>query len=333
MTDKIPSEDWAVDEPTKRISRPYNLKIGLRVLMNNICGPSNAFKQFCTFIPQEIQLNSVSPRVKLGFIGDLMPLMNNKLTIDNSLKDFFYEVDYLICNFEGSLTPGKQVTFGLIHTKEILNILKTIKPANQIVLSSANNHGADFGYNKFLETYNTLKDQGFIVIGRRDEPSVSLDNNIQIAACTEWSNQPCRYLSFLKDIDKHLNKNAAFHILFPHWGYELDLYPHPKHIKRAKILLENWDLIIGHHPHAPSPLTSYKIKDKNKLVAYSLGDFCTGLKFDKYRHGVVVKIEIGPDSNGKWQAGKVNWRFTYNCHVNKSKVHLQMKRSCKYFSM
>ena len=333
MIDIKPQDDWAVDLPTKRIGRPYNLKLGLKIIRNNILGPSDKYKNLTPFIPQSIQANAIDKKLKIGFTGDLMPMLKRKLELTSEVKDFFSDVDYLVTNFEGSLLPGKKVAFAQVHSSEILKKLEDIIPADRIILSVANNHTADFGYNKFLETRRILKDKGFLVIGKRDDASIKLDHNIRITACTEWSNQAFDFLSTLSNVDQHYDDNANMNILYPHWGHELCLYPSPEQIQNTRTLLKKWDVIAGHHPHTPSPVTVYRDNDINKIVAYSLGDFCSGMNIYKYLHGMIMKMDVGPGKTGEWLTGKVEWKFTFNNHLDERLTTLEVKENCSYFKI
>ncbi len=82
----------------------------------------------------------------------------------------------------------------------------------------------------------------------------------------------------------------------------------------AKDLIKKFDAIIGHHAHVPQPVTILGSddtqSDKNKLIAYGLGDFCIWEELKHYLYGMIIKLDIGPDSSGKWQIGQLEWRFT-----------------------
>jgi hypothetical protein len=66
-------------------------------------------------------------------------------------------------------------------------------------------------------------------------------------------------------------------------------------------------------------------------VAYSLGDFCTHLPFDKHRYGIVVKVEIGPGEGGDWRAGRVEWRYLYVNHLDDETTRVDLADTCPYF--
>ena len=87
----------------------------------------------------------------------------------------------------------------------------------------------------------------------------------------------------------------------------MQLYPSQQQISLGRQLLETWDMIIGHHSHCPQPIASYSVNGRNKLLAYSLGDFTFGMNVSKYLSGLIVKVELGPGSDGQWAVGEVQW--------------------------
>jgi hypothetical protein len=105
-------------------------------------------------------------------------------------------------------------------------------------------------------------------------------------------------------------KPGAFNLLFPHFGYELELFPRPETVALGKQLLRKFDAIVGHHPHSPQPVSAESVNEINKLIAYSLGDFSGALTTKKYQYGIVLKVELGQDGSGEWLLGKVEWRLT-----------------------
>lgn len=328
MRDDTP--EWACDTPRRKLSQPYSLGEMLSWLKNNIFGPSHKFKNLTQFIPQYSVQNRIKPTMKLGFLGDIMKMRGKTLQIDPKVQDFFQEVDFLIGNFEGTISDANRVFMAQEHGQEILDSLETLFPPERFVLGCANNHSGDFGWNEFNKSYKMLQDRGFQVFGRKDEPAVML-NKVNVVCCTIWSNQRCKYIPYLKEAGETFNEDAAMNILYPHWGYEQQLYPNPKQIEEATQLLEHWDLIIGHHSHCPQPITAFKIHQINKIVGFSLGDFCTHLNLEKYRYGMVVKCEIGPSAEGLWHVGEVEWKFTHVEPIEKELIDVRLVTNCRYF--
>jgi poly-gamma-glutamate capsule biosynthesis protein CapA/YwtB (metallophosphatase superfamily) len=74
-------------------------------------------------------------------------------------------------------------------------------------------------------------------------------------------------------------------------------YPSLNQQKFAKKLLKDWDVIIGTHSHYPQPITLEKIKEKNKILAYSLGDFGFLSIHPLYQKGIVLKITTTKNNN------------------------------------
>ncbi|HUX98249.1 MAG TPA: CapA family protein [Candidatus Deferrimicrobium sp.] len=323
--------DWARETPRKRVSIPYSYMEMLVWIKNNVFGPSKKYKALTNFITQQSELNAIKPAVKLGFIGDLMKMTQFDLQINPTVKEFFKDVDYVIGNFEGTISRAKRVFMAQEHSKAILTALETIFPPEKFVLGVANNHSGDFGWTEFNKSYQMLKTSGFQTIGRRDEPSILLDQHINVAACTFWTNQPCNYIVKFREIHDIYNSNADFNILFPHWGYEMQLYPNPWWINLGRLLLKRWDMIVGHHSHCPQPITAYNVNGVKKLLAYSLGNFCIGLQMKKYHHSIVAKVEVGPATDGKWQVGMVEWKFTQVDKIDPTTMEVKLVDMCKYF--
>jgi hypothetical protein len=325
--------EWAYETPRPRFKHEYKLLEKVEFLTYYFIGPTKKYKGIVDFLPRKTVLNDITPKMRLGFVGDLMKMKNRNLTIGSGVRNFFSDIDYFIGNFEGIITKRKnEVVSEQIHDEKFLELLKTLHPPEKTILSYSNNHANDFGWNEYKKSYQKVKDHNFIVIGRRDEPSVLLDNKVNLTAASSWSDHPCEFISNFGEIGNYYNPKAKFNIFYPHWGYELQLYPHPLQLKFVESMLKNWDMIIGHHTHNPQPVTEFPTKNGKKLVAYSLGDFTYGVRYKIYHHyGIVVKAEIGPNKNGKWQVGKVEWEFSLLRFLRNKEVLLELNKNCRWF--
>jgi len=321
---------WAIETPRKRFASPYSWGTGENLvwLKNNLFGPSDNHQELTQFIEQEVQLHQVESQIKIAFIGDVMPTKEGVFRIGPSLKLFLDDVDYLVLNLEGPIGTDKKGFNALRHDKSIMGLLEDMLPPEKIVVCMTNNHAADCGWEEYNRCYNLFKTYGYNVCGRRDQPSVLLQDMIQITACSFWSNQQCEFISYYKEAREELESNAAFNILYPHWGYEMQLYPNPKQIEFGKKMLERWDMVLGHHSHCPQPIT----RDSGKLLAYSLGDFCYATRSTKYHNGIIVKADIGQDSQGTWLTGKVNWKFTRQSLTAEKTYVIDAFDKCRFFS-
>ncbi|HUT81590.1 MAG TPA: CapA family protein [Candidatus Bathyarchaeia archaeon] len=331
--DKDP--EWAYETIRPRFYHEYKLLEKVEFLTYFFVGPNKRkHKDLVEFIPRKTILNDITPKIRIGIVGDIMKMKNRELILGNSLRNYFSDIDYFVGNFEGIITNRKhEVVSEQIHDENMLEILKTLHPPEKTILTYSNNHCNDFGWNEYKKSYQKVKDHGFIVIGRRDEPSVMLEDSINLAAATAWSDHPCEFVSGFKQVKELYNPEAKFNIFYPHWGYELQLYPHPCQVEYSKMMLKKWDMIVGHHTHNPQPVTELSTKKGKKLVAYSLGNFSYGVLWKIYHHsGIVLKFDIGPNKDGKWQVGNVNWEFVLLYFNKNRKVLLDLNKNCRWFN-
>lgn len=325
--------EWAREVPRKALSTPYTMSEKAEWIKNVLFGPSTKHKELSQFVPQTTTLNHITPKLTLGFFGDVMQMKDRELRFGDELKLFFKEADYLVGNFEGVISSAEGVLMASTHSEKVLLALKNLYPPEKTVLTNANNHSCDFGWAEFENSYQMQKDHGFLVIGRKDQPSIVLNGEVNIANVTQWVNQPCNHVAKFEDIDAAYNKDVAFNILSPHWGYEQQLYPNPEQIQKGQGLLEQWDMIVGHHSHCPQVVSAYETKAAKKLVAYSLGDFCTHLKIKKFAYGIVVRAQVGPDAKGTWKVGKVDWRCTKVNHIDDRTTMIDVVGECGFFDI
>jgi hypothetical protein len=319
---------WDSHEPTRYFSQPYSLFEGMEWIYHVLINPPKSHCGVQEFVPDNSSLNSIVPRIKLGFIGDIMILDGMRLEIGQDIRRFFSDADFLIGNFEGTIVKDcrKPVFMAQAHSEEILDALADLFPPERTILSCANNHAGDYGWNGFSASYRLLQDRGFITVGRRDEPSVLIDGKVNIAGCTSWSNQKCKFVALTKEADRYFLDRAEFNILYPHWGYEMQLRPKSRQVREGRNLLRKWNMVIGHHTHCPQPAVAIEFIRHKRLLAYSLGNFCSAERTEDIPIGIVLKVDIGPDIEGVWAAGGVNWEFLYASHSRERCVVLGTRR-------
>ena len=307
----VPDQNWRDERPTRTFAQPYGLADGVCWVLHNLLGASTYEAAPVPLLPRDAQLNQVQPRLKLGFVGDLMPFGPADLRPGRRLRAFLADVDVLIGNLEGVIVdgPARPVFLGQRHSERIVEFLERLVPEARIVLGCANNHAGDYGYSAFTRSCSELEGRGIDVIGRRDEASILIAGSVCISACTAWSNQKCRYVAMLDEVATGTPAGAKMNILFPHWGHEMELFPRSAQVEHAQDLLSRWDMIVGHHSHCPQPVACHVVGGP-RVVAYSMGNFTSRLRLEKYRHGVVLTVQVGPDSRGNWKAGEVRWRPT-----------------------
>jgi len=302
---------------------PYNLKDLLGCFIRNSFGPGYRNKGIVKDSPKSFRVNkNITPKYSIAFIGDIMDMAGRNEAVSMNIKQFFQDCDYLVGNFEATITTAKK-TYDLAqrHSPQIMDALAELFAPDKTFLSLANNHAADFDYKIFSESVAKLESRGFQIIGITEKPFAEIGSDIRIVAGTAISNHDCDYIVKMEDAVKHYAPDK-FNVLYPHWGYDLELFPRPATVALAKKAIADFDAIIGHHAHVPQPVTVVNPNgadsDVNKLIAYGLGDFCIWEELKHYLYGMIMKLDIGQDSSGDWQIGQVEWRFT-KCQEKNSK--------------
>ncbi|MFX1420263.1 MAG: CapA family protein [Promethearchaeota archaeon] len=298
----------------KSFGFPYSLRELINWLKRYTFGPKKRNEGNIKYIPKNHLLNEITPKYTISFIGDIMDLSYRDLIIDENVKNFVRGSDFLIGNFEAIITSEKKINIMTKrHKPQIMDALASLFLPKKTYLSIANNHTGDYDLKSLSNSINQLKERGFNIFGTTTNPFVDLNEEIRVITGTQWSNQPCNYSSKLRESEHYL-KQDSFNILFPHWGYELELYPRIGIINQGRDLLSKFDALIGHHTHCPQPISFFNIKNLNKLIAFSLGDFCFGWDLRKKKnemlsYGIALKVEIGVNPQGQLIVGNIDWTF------------------------
>jgi hypothetical protein len=297
----------------KLLGTPYGFREEMKWCWRNVTGAGTLNPCRIQSLPQYSHLNKTHSKLRLCFIGDIMDMRRNRLMIGADLKEFARPCDFLIGNFEATITPStpsrKPRLAAQRQDLSILDSLADLFPPHRTALSIANNHAGDFSSDLLHHSISLMKQRGFQVFGLKQNVFVDFKGQARIAAASMWSNTPFEDIAPFESLD-HYALPSALNIAYPHWGFELEHFPRSSTVQEGMRLLQYYDAIIGHHSHVPQPLMSHKIDDTIKLIAFSLGDFCTGLKMRNYRHGIICKMEIGPGNDGVWKIGTVEWRYT-----------------------
>lgn len=297
----------------KLIVTPYDTAETINWVVKYITGPSRKNAGLVKYIPQSHILNeSVKHEYTIAAVGDIMSMRGRKLVIGGNVREFIRDSDWLVGNFEGTITTaGKSGGIALDQRIEgvIADPLATLFPPEKTYLSVSNNHAGDFGKEEFFKSVRTLESRFFKVFGFKEKPYIDVCEGLRIISGTMWTNRPCDYISDLDGAEGCV-RPGAFNLLYPHFGFEYELYPRPETVSLGRRLLDRFDAIIGHHSHCPQPVTSEHISGVNRLLAYSLGDFCFGVRKKADQYGIIVKARIGHSADGGLITGKVEWRFT-----------------------
>ncbi len=244
--------------------------------------------------------------------------------------------DLTLGNLEGTLLKGgvcsKQIKKGRCYAfRTPPDFANNLVHAGFDFMNLANNHMNDFGYNGIVSTVKALTDVGIQSGGPYEKIGQFEIDSLKIAIVC-FSTSPNTHTIF--DIEQaqqsvaELAKVNNIVIVSFHGGGEGLNYLHTRDtseyflrsprgnvVKFARAVIDSGaDFVWGHGPHVPRAIEVYK----DRLIAYSLGNFCTwGFNVDDER-GFAPILEIVLDSTGVFKHGRII------CVIQKSYQSLEL---------
>lgn len=199
------------------------------------------------------------------------------------------------------------------------NYAENLKRANFNVMSIANNHAWDFGKEGSADTMKALDAVGIRHSGPIGDIAQFGINGLRIALIAFSRN--LNGYSFLdtrksNEVITSLSRQFDIVIVSFHGGAEGIKAQHTKDVdeylgkesrgnvvKFSRNAIDNGaDLVIGHGPHVPRAMELYN----NKLIAYSLGNFCTyGIISIKGIKGIAPILKVELADNGDFISGRI----------------------------
>lgn len=270
-------------------------------------------------------LNSLQARqdtVSLLFIGDIMGHdaqiaaakndSNGNYEYDSMyrhVKPIISAADFAIGNLEVTLAGPPYKGYPKFCSPDELAVAS--KNAGFDILTTANNHCVDRGKKGLERTIDVLDTLGIYHLGtykdqqHRDTANflILMKDSMRIALLnyTYGTNyiDPTKpnivnYINreqMKKDLDTLQNFNIDQTIIFIHWGKEYKSHPDKEMKDLAKWMFENGaDIIIGGHPHYVQPM--YWDKEKEQMIAYSLGNYVSNQRGRRKDGGVMVELKF-----------------------------------------
>jgi poly-gamma-glutamate capsule biosynthesis protein CapA/YwtB (metallophosphatase superfamily) len=274
------------------------------------------------------------PVITVTAVGDIMmgtdypspklPKKDGRFLFESS-KEILRKADIVFGNLEGPLyeggSPAKKVKDGESYVfRTPPRYVKNLVDAGFNVVSLANNHAGDFGYQGISSTKKVLEANGIKYSSKAGEVAEFEIKGVRIGFVAFSFGSPPRSIVYpekaLEEIEE-LSKKYDLLILSIHGGkegrtalqtknefeYFLD-EPRGNLIQFAHEAVERGaDLILGHGPHVPRAMEIYQ----DRLIAYSLGNFCTheGMSLGKEKgYAPLLWVELG--KNGEFVRGKIH---------------------------
>lgn len=223
-----------------------------------------------------------------------------------------------IKNYKSKQCYDPKVCYAFRQTPKSAQILKE---TGFDVLSIANNHSNDFGEIGLQETQYYLKENNLNFAGLASCPYDTFDiNGFKIGFTAFSANDYTLNINdtnLLKSIVQKLDSICDIVIVSFHGGGEGSKFRNVKN--ETEIFLDEnrgnvyqfahtaidagADLVLGHGPHVVRAIELYK----NKLIAYSLGNFCTYKQFNLSSYNSSSPIlHVNLDSQGNFYNGMVH---------------------------
>jgi uncharacterized protein YkuJ len=274
-------------------------------------------------------------------VGDIMmgsDYPTNNLPPDDGKNQFkavgstLKNADLTLGNLEGTLLTGgvctKKIEKGRCYAFRTppgwaMNLLD----AGFDYMNLANNHMNDFGSGGIKATQNALGDAGLAYGGASRKVGQFEINGSKIAVVS-FSTSPNTNSVFEIPNAQHIVAEQArlndvvivsFHaggegIKFLHTRDTFEYFmgwPRGNVVKFSRAVIDSGaDFVWGHGPHVPRAMEIYN----DRLIAYSLGNFCTwGFNLgDERGYAPILKVVL--DSNGIFQHGEITsvLQRTYN---------------------
>jgi hypothetical protein len=249
-----------------------------------------------------------------------LPRENNCYPLLAEVKPYLLDATITFGNLEGVFSDSSGTAKECKDTTKCFifrmpgTYLDCIIDAGFDVLSIANNHINDFGYEGRVNTCRHLSKNGMAYAGLDSQPYSIIERDsfkIGFAAfAPHTGTADLRDYSGAKKIVSMLNDSCDFVLVYFHGGAEGKDYQHVTRedeefmgFNRGNVYRfahdvvdAGADLVMGSGPHVTRAVELYK----NRLIGYSLGNFCTYARFNlDGPNGIcpMIKTWLAPDGS------------------------------------
>ncbi len=272
--------------------------------------------------------------VKIVAVGDIMmgtDYPRNRLPANDG-KDLMKDVESILKlgditfgNLEGTFLNGGEPEKKCKDTTKCYIFRTPTKYANNLsgsgfnLISLANNHAFDFGSIGIDTTMKLLDERNIKHSGKLGSKAIWEEDGLKFGFIAYAPNDGCNQLlnlSTMRSSIKALNEYCDIVIVSFHGGAEGEDAMHVADSmeifykeKRGNVIQfahnaidAGADIVIGHGPHVPRAIEIYN----DRLIAYSLGNFCTYEGFSvSGAKGIAPILYAELKTNGEFARGKI----------------------------
>jgi len=252
---------------------------------------------------------TVPPPVRAVFVGDIMldrgvarhaARKGERSLVSDDIRALFAGADLRVGNLEGTITASSSVALvdaSILRFTFAPTLAETfLRDLNFSAVSSANNHGLDFGEEGLAETRENLKRWSIATFGdplNGSDEWASIDVRGKTVCLVGYhdlfAQNSERVAALLAKIEPECWRSAVV----AHWGEEYQAAATDRQRLLARQFVDaGADLVIGAHPHVVQPSEIYR----GVPIFYSLGNFVFDQDFSwATTHGIAVVAEFGDD--------------------------------------
>ena len=296
---------------------------------------TNKNKGFITIPETGFVINeNASSIIKVNIGGDLMPYkaINQKQADkfwDKSID--FWNADIVVANLETPIDSTSkpsavpEVMLGHMNFNASLEQFNIFNKFGLDVLSLANNHTLDMGYQGLEQTLDYLsklniqycgvginnttciKESNGIKVGflsftySLNHHRINSENPLSINLLDLNNPKGCDIQPIVKQADELKQEGADLIIALLHCGNAYQPLPgaQTQRLFNKIALSSKIDVIVGGHPHNVQPFQYIENEEKKVFIAYSLGDFVAYDVYQRSHLNFYLSINIGKTSNDK----------------------------------
>jgi poly-gamma-glutamate capsule biosynthesis protein CapA/YwtB (metallophosphatase superfamily) len=228
-----------------------------------------------------------------------------------NVRPLFEQASLAFVNLEGPISDkGTRADWKEYTFRDRVQLADGLLASGIDVVSMANNHAMDYGSKALLDTFARLKKAGVRWAGAGENaaaaaaPSLLITPAGMVAVLAFTDIIPGGFAAgpdspglnpttpdrkaMIAAVTKAAKK-AKFVVVSFHWGDEYTTRPNATQKELAHAVIDaGADLVLGHHPHVLQGFEVYK----DRLIAYSLGDFVWDHYSQETGETVVVQVAI-----------------------------------------
>jgi len=319
------------------VSNAWSVSMSAAFILRSVPGRVRAFlsafllvSATSAFVAAPVLAREVEP-IRLLFVGDLMHHQAQERLArehrDGLLAGYADRwkfvapmvsgADIAMANLETAVTGGSASGFPVFNAP--VDFVRAAAATGFDVLSFANNHSMDKGFSGFSATLENIKASGLHAAGDGQPLYINVrGRTIGVISFTEFVNAGSRFrvsagkhgpyivrhddapgrAALLQTI-RTMRGRADVVVVFVHWGVEYRYRPAIWAKAWAVEMAEaGADLVVGHHPHVVGP-SEWVVGTggRRAFVAYSLGNFSSGMTRDSTPYGYALEVAVGADGS------------------------------------